>query len=95
MTAAPPDRSAGFGAQRGAAPAPKSGGSVQAKCPSCNKLGLHTEGMKERRRADFSSDVFYFFECPNCKARTDKLLDETGTLHKWTGNRHTAYKPGT
>lgn len=93
--ATPPDRSAGFGSQKGPAPAAKAAGTVEARCGSCNKMGVHTPGMKERRRADFTTDVFYYFECPHCKNRTDKLLDTKGVLHKWTGNRHTQYTPGT
>lgn len=67
----------------------------EARCDACNKLATFTEGSREKRRPDFGLETIWYFECGNCRARTDKLVDPQGVLHKWTGNRHVAYKPGT
>lgn len=70
---------------------------VQAECPKCEKVAEHDEFMRESRRAkspqaaargDYKPMMEYAFRCTACGARNEKLLDTSGVLHKWQGNRH-------
>lgn len=71
--------------------------SFKGECPKCDKLAVHEESFRERRaagsaqaaaRGDFRTQHEYAFRCAACGQRNDKVLDEQGVLHKWTGNRH-------
>lgn len=39
-------------------------------------------------RGDFKAMMEYMFKCAACGARSDKVLDMKGDLHKWQGSRH-------
>lgn len=71
--------------------------SFRGECPKCDKLATHEESFRERRvarseqagaRGDFRPMHEYAFRCTACGQRSEKILDEHGILHKWTGNRH-------
>lgn len=73
----------------------------QAECPKCDKLAEHEEFFRESRRAqspqaaargDFKSMMEYSFRCTACGNRNEKLVDPSGVLHKWQGNRHITMK---
>lgn len=73
----------------------------RAECPQCDKVAEHEEFMRESRRAkspqaaargDFKAMMEYSFRCTACGARSEKVLDEAGMLHKWQGNRHITMK---
>jgi hypothetical protein len=71
--------------------------SFQGECPKCDKLATHEEFFREKRaagsamaaaRGDFKTMHEYSFRCTACGQRNEKILDDKGYLHKWTGNRH-------
>ena len=75
----------------------------KGECPKCNQLAEHEEFFRERRmakstqavaRMDFKAVEEYSFRCLACGNRNEKILDTAGTLHKWTGNRHTMLHVG-
>ncbi|MHB8586367.1 MAG: hypothetical protein ACYDDF_11105 [Thermoplasmatota archaeon] len=66
----------------------------EAVCPECGKTTQFSEGRKDRRKADFTVETLFFF-LGACGHRSAKVLDAAGVLHKWNGNRHATYKPGT
>ena len=80
------------GDARVTAPAAAPPKSFRAECPKCEKVATMEEFMRERRsagsaqaaaRGDFKAMMEYAFKCSNCGARSDKVLDEQGVLHKW------------
>lgn len=73
----------------------------KAECPKCDKLAEHEEFFREKRaagsaqaaaRGDFKTVFEYSFRCLACGQRNEKLVDETGILHKWQGNKHATLK---
>lgn len=85
------------------APAASPPKKFRAECPKCDKMAEHEEFYRERRgaqspqaaaRGDFKAMHEWAFRCTACGQRNDKLLDEKGVLHKWTGNRHVTMQVG-
>ena len=82
-----------------ATPAPPK--SFKGECPKCDTVATHEEFVRERRvakspqaaaRGDFKAAMEYAFRCTNCGARNEKIVDESGLLHKWQGSRHVAMR---
>lgn len=75
----------------------------RGECPRCEKVSAHEESVRERRaarseqaalRGDYKPVHEYAFRCAACGQRNEKVLDEEGNLHKWTGNRHVVMRVG-
>ncbi|HWG91399.1 MAG TPA: hypothetical protein VNZ52_11185 [Candidatus Thermoplasmatota archaeon] len=72
-----------------------------APCEKCGKDRAYEEFFRERRvaesdRAARTGEVRrvqeYRFRCTGCGSLEEKVLDTSGVLHKWTGNRHVTMK---
>jgi hypothetical protein len=77
--------------------------SFRGECPKCDKVALHEEFFRERRLAqseraarsgEFKTMHEYSFRCTACGGRNEKILDESGVLHKWQGSRHVTMHVG-
>lgn len=72
-----------------------------ARCVRCAKDQPFEEFHRERRAAqseraaragEFTRVQEYKFRCTACGVLEEKVLDASGVLHKWTGNRHITLK---
>lgn len=86
-------------------PLPPVAGSKEfdAKCETCKAVRTFGEFSRERRKmapgrgemaGGIQFELEFSFRCKTCGWRTDKLMDTTGTLHKWNGRTHATMKPG-
>lgn len=68
-----------------------------APCARCGKDQTFEEFFRTRRSAqsaraaragEYATFEEYRFRCTGCGVLEEKLVDSSGVLHKWTGNRH-------
>lgn len=69
----------------------------RGECPRCDKVAEFEEAYREKRaagspmaaaRGEFKTVHEWSFRCGACGQRSEKVMDDAGRLHKWTGSRH-------